>query len=194
MHEVHGSASPTPRTVLAPASPALPVQVPSSRPPLVQLPPKTFSLGKNCTPSRAPPVAHRSHDHLSYNQLRELRERRGYSRKDSKAVPETRWASMDEGDRNRKAAGDGAINISETSTGDRGRAPADVVEISVEPLGDQKTRCRAGDLQLACFAETEVVEGHAQWRNPDLKSAEGMLSGGHAQWRARWDATHSSAA
>ena len=45
-----------------------------------------------------------------------------------------------------------------------------MVEISEESLRNEEKRHDAGDLQVACLAGKEVVKGHAQWRNPDLKA------------------------
>ena len=38
-----------------------------------------------------------------------------------------------------------------------------------DPPGSQDERCRADSLCLAFVANEEVVEGHAQWRNPGLE-------------------------
>ena len=66
-------------------------------------------------------------------------------------------------------------NASETLPGTRGRSFVIAILYSEESLGNQEKRCRVCDLHLACVAEKEVVEEHAQWRNPDLD--------------ARWTAT-----
>ena len=62
------------------------------------------------------------------------------------------------------------MDTSATGTGKRGRAPDDAAETSGEKLGTQGKRCRVGDLHPASVTQTEVLEGHAQLRNPDLKS------------------------
>ena len=62
------------------------------------------------------------------------------------------------------------MDTSATGTGKRGRAPDDAAETSGERLGNQGKRCRAGDLHPASDAQKEELKGHAQLRNPDLKS------------------------
>ena len=75
------------------------IPVPDSPQPFVQLPPEPqvgdtgkppASFDRNCAPYQAPIGANVNYDPLSYGQLRELRKRRGYYKKDTKAVLKTR--------------------------------------------------------------------------------------------------------
>ena len=72
------------------------------------------------------------------------------------------------------------MDASETRPGERNRVTVDVAENSDELHGNREIRRRAGGLRLAFVAFKAVAEGRAQWRNPELK--------------ARWGATHTSAA
>ena len=83
------------------------------------------SVTRSARPTRAPSIAHGCCYHLSYDQLHELCERRGYGREDSKNL----LALMGEGDRNCKTAEGDAADVSVALTGRRDRAPAVVAEI-----------------------------------------------------------------
>ena len=50
-----------------------------------------------------------------------------------------------------------------------------MLRISLKGATDQEMHRRMGDLHLALVAEKEVVTGHAQWRNPDLKARWGAI-------------------
>ena len=63
----------------------------------------------------------------------------GYSWRNSKGVLKICVAPMDEGGQTRNTAEGDAMDTSETLTGTRARAPADVVGISEESSGRQKS-------------------------------------------------------
>ena len=93
---------------------------------------------------------------------------------------QTRLALVDAADRKREIAEKGAADTSETLSGKRGRASVVASEDSEMSIGNQDESCRLRDLHLVYVVDKEVAEGHAQCLAPDLK--------------ARWDATHASAA
>ena len=68
---------------------------------------------------------------------------------------------MDEANGNRKIAEWRAMDTSETRPETQGRALADAVENSGEFPGNQRKRCRAGELHPACVADKAVAEGRA---------------------------------
>ena len=72
------------------------------------------------------------------------------------------------------------MDTSETLAGKRDRALVDTVGKSEGLLRTQEKRSRVGDLYLAFVLDKEVAMEHAHWWNPALK--------------ARWNATHASAA
>ena len=72
------------------------------------------------------------------------------------------------------------MESSDILAGKGGRAAVDSAENSEEVPGNQEKRRCVGDLRLAFVVDAGAAEGQAQWRNPDSK--------------ARWGATHASAA
>ena len=80
-------------------------------------------------------------DRLTYDELHQLRRRRGYARKNSKAVLKMRLSPMDTMDRKR------ARDVA---------APMDTSEGPPEVWGK---RCRVVDLHLILFEEREVEKG-----------------------------------
>ena len=110
------------------------------------------------------------YDHLSYDQIHELYERRGTSRQDSKEVSKTRSAAMDAEESKRTLNEDDAAETSVTVTGKRGRVPVDVAgNLDRSPRSHGK-RCRVDDLHFASVVDKEEVKAHGQWRNPKLVS------------------------
>ena len=63
---------------------------------------------------------HGRFDYLAHDQIDELRNSRGYNRKESKEVSKTRSASMGEDEDKRTLAGESAMDTSVTVTGKRG--------------------------------------------------------------------------
>ena len=87
-----------------------------------------------------------------------MRQRR-YPRKESKEALTTRLAPTVAAEANRKPAGGGDTDTSETINGERGRAPvwgATDSDIRTQSLG---TKRRVGDLHTAIVAEKAVVNG-----------------------------------
>ena len=130
-------------------------------------------------------------DYLSYSQIHGLRKRRGYNRTDSEEVLNTRLDSMAGEENKRKLTGDGAMDTSATVTGERGRPPAYVAEVSSGPTYTQDKRYRVDARRLACVAEKEVLRGHTNRRNPELKSRVGA-AGPSVAIHAGIAATHSN--
>ena len=56
-----------------------------------------------------------------------------------------------------------------TSTGNRGRPPADAVEHLQGPAFVPDKRCKRDAVCVAFVADKEVVKERAQWRNPELR-------------------------
>ena len=123
---------------------------------LMFLPPKN-----NPALSKAPFVGREHYADMSYDQMHELCNRRGYNRKDSKEVLKTQVGSMGAEERKRTFTGDNPMDTSVTVTRKRGRATEDVVGKSDASLGSQEKRCRVGDLRLAFVTEKEAAGEHA---------------------------------
>ena len=141
--QVGVSSYPSPAMIPIPGTPTLSVLLPPSPSLSVRLPPPASSFDRNCTPSQAPVVDRGRFDHLSSDQLRELRKSRGYGRRDSKVELKTRLASMDAEGSKRTLTEDGAMDTSVSVTGKRGRAPADVVDnLDGPPSGPGKAHPR----------------------------------------------------
>ena len=185
-----GSSPPSPRTAPEPDPPSLSVQLPSPPPLSIQLSPHFLSLEKNCTPSQAPFVYWARWEDVSYDQIHQLCERRSTSRIDSDEAPKTRLAPKGAEGRKGAYTDSDAMDASATGTGKRGRAPDDAAETSGERLGNQGKRCRVGGLHPASVAQKEVLKGHTQLRNRDLKSrldaTQAPAAGGWWNVIARW--------
>ena len=84
----------SPHLIPAPDSPNPSTQIHPSPSLSVRLPPPVPSFGRQCAASQAPLVDHSQYDHLSPKRLRKLCMQKGYCRKDSKKMLETRLAVM----------------------------------------------------------------------------------------------------
>ena len=181
VRKVYGSPPPSPRIVPVPAFPSLFVQLPSSHSLPLRLPPVQPSVDRRCTPARAPPVANGGYDHVSCDQVRELRKQRGYAGGDSKAALKTRLASVDEVERKRNLSEGGDMKSSARVAGKQDRTLTGAEKDSDVVLGNQDSRFRAGGLRKAFVAERKVATRHAQWRNPDWKARRNVLCASAAE-------------
>ena len=92
--QARGSSSDSPRVIPVQDFPTLPARLPSSRSLSVQLPHPGACFDRDCTSSQALVVDRGRYNLASFDQTHEQCKKGGYSRKDSKAAPETRLASM----------------------------------------------------------------------------------------------------
>ena len=102
-------------------------------------------------------------DHLSYDQLRELRKRHGYRRKEAKAVLHTRQAPTQDQNSSNSQDLQGNSDIPVASTGKRGLPTEDAAEPVQGPTVVLTKRRKRGALRVASVAGKEVVKGHARW-------------------------------
>ena len=122
-----------------------------------QLPPLVPFIDEHCTPSQAPVVDLWQNAHPSYDQIRERRNYRRYSRNNSKAVSITRVAAMN-AEASKRAATEGRdMDASMSVLSKRGRPPVDVVAYFYGSQDSQDSRRRVAALRLALVSDKEVV-------------------------------------
>ena len=168
VHDVTGSP-PSPVTAPVPASLPLPFQVAPFPASSVQPSPANSLFRKNRTQFLAPVDTQGNYDHVTYDDLRDLRQRRGYARKDPEAVKKPRLATMDAVRRKRNCDIEGAADTSQTLSGKRGRAKSDAMDNSDDVPATQDKRCHASDLSLAFVSEKDIVKRQTQWMDPVMR-------------------------
>ena len=128
------------------------IHAPTSPAPPVQIPPGSSPFGKKRTPVAKSVGFRGDFDHVTHDKLHDLSCGRGSARKDSKAVVETRVATMDALERKR---------VHEMPDG---------MDATDDSRLTQGGRCRVGPPHLAFFADGEVVKERAQWWDPEWKA------------------------
>ena len=101
--------------------------VPDSPPTSFQLPPHPPSFDQNCAPSQAPTLDSGCLDHLSYDQLHNLRKQHGYHRKAATEVSKTRLTFMQNQQESRTRNSPMDLDVPVTAAGKRGRPRAAAV-------------------------------------------------------------------
>ena len=120
----------SPRLISVPDSPPLPAQLPPNSE-VEDTGPALSSSDRSCAPSQFPVTDTANYEQLSYRQLHELCEQRGYQGKNTKAVLRTRLAAMDAA---RKKPADGGLKDMDTPTmvlGRRTRTMEDTMDTSM---------------------------------------------------------------
>ena len=143
-------SSPSP-SVQEPPSPSLSAEATFS-PSLLLRVPFGPSFDEECTRLPGPEKTPGDYDYLTYDTLDQLCRRRGYAKKNSKAVLKTRLSTMDADDRKRVR-----------EKGEAASTPGDM------PVNQGKRR-RADDLYFPPVGNKEIVEGDAQRLGPGAKA------------------------
>ena len=162
--QARGSSSESPRVKPVRDIPTLPVRLPSSRSPAVQLPRPGSCFDKNCISSQAPVVDRGRYDLSSFDQIHEQCRKRGYSRKDSKAAPKTRLASL-AAEKSKRTLTEGyGMDTSATAAGSTVRPPADAAEYLNRSHHSQDKGGPVVAFRLTFLADKEVLKVRARGR------------------------------
>ena len=149
--------------ILAPDSPSLSAQAPSSPRPPMEHPAPESSLDKNCAQSQAPAVDRTQNGQLTWGQPHEQYRKGGYRRKESNEVSKTRLAPRGAAEAKSIPVGGTAMATSETACGTRAgdREGADGLGYP-RPVFREDRPCGLSPLGLCCGRGSS--EGYAQWR------------------------------